>query len=66
MDQTTNYTKASRGAYYNAAIRWLNAGNKDQELSLLVGQFYYGLAAQRDLVDRCEQLNIVPLTPPKC
>ena len=60
MDQTSNYTKASRGAYYNAAIRWLNAGNSDKEVELLVNQFYYGLAAQRDLVDRCRQLNIVP------
>ena len=53
------YTRKSRGECYNAAIRWVNAGNEDEELSLLLNQFYYGIAAQKELVDRCIELGIV-------
>lgn len=48
---------------YNIAINWLKNANKDDEdykaVDVLVGQYYYGIEAKRELKDKLISMNLM-------
>lgn len=43
---------------YNIAVR---KKNNDEEVKLLLNQFYYGIAAQKDLLYKCIELGWIEI-----